>query len=138
GHVDQHRRRRQAELHQRDERVATGQELGVVAVLRQERHGLLGRAGPDVVEGCRDHQAPFAAWMAAHTRWGEAGMRTSFTPSGRRASTMALMAAWAAAMVPASPTPLAPSGFDGLGVTVWSSTKVGISAAEGTRLPSSS
>ena len=60
-------------------------------------------------------------------------MRMSFTPSGRSASTMALMAAWAAAMVPASPTPLAPNGLDGLGVTVLSSVKLGISAADGTR-----
>ena len=34
--------------------------------------------------------------------------------------------------VPASPTPLAPSGFKGVGVTVWSSTMSGISPARGT------
>ncbi len=35
-------------------------------------------------------------------------------------------------IVPASPMPLTPSGLVGLGVTVWSSLKLGISAALGT------
>ncbi len=60
-------------------------------------------------------------------------MGTSVTPSGRSASTMALMTAGAEAMVPASPTPLAPRGSIGLGVTVESSSKLGSSAADGTR-----
>ena len=43
------------------------------------------------------------------------------------------MTAGVAAIVPASPMPFTPSGFVGLGVTVWSSSKLGISAADGTR-----
>ena len=71
--------------------------------------------------------------MVVQTRCGEAGILMPVTPSGRSASTTALMAAWAAAMVPASPTPLTPRGFDGLGVTVLSSVKLSNSAADGTR-----
>ena len=42
------------------------------------------------------------------------------------------MTAGVLAMVPASPMPLAPIGLVGLGVVVWSSVKLGNSAAVGT------
>ena len=110
------------------QRVAAGEQLGLVAVLGEQREGLVGRVGPDVVERGGDHRATSwrprpgrvrsAAWMADHTCWGEAGMATSVTPSGARASTTALITAGAAPMVPASPMPLTPSGLVGLGVTV--------------------
>jgi hypothetical protein len=74
-----------------------------------------------------------AAWIVRHTVWGEAGMGTSFTPSPDRASTMALMTAGAAPMVPASPMPFTPSGLVGEGVTVWSVTIDGTSEAAGIR-----
>ena len=70
--------------------------------------------------------------MAAHTRIGDAGMATSVTPSGRSASTIALMTAGVDPIVPASPMPFTPSGLVGLGVTVWSMTMAGTSAAAGT------
>ena len=41
------------------------------------------------------------------------------------------MTAGVLAMVPASPMPLAPIGLVGLGVVVWSSVKLGSSAADG-------
>jgi hypothetical protein len=44
--VDEHRRVGQAELHHRQERVAAGEELGLVAVLGEQGEGLLGRGGP--------------------------------------------------------------------------------------------
>ena len=71
--------------------------------------------------------------MAVHTRSGWAGMAMSVMPSGDRASTMALMTVGAEPIVPASPMPLTPSGLVGLGVTVWSSLKLGSSAADGTQ-----
>ena len=46
---------------------------------------------------------------------------------------MALITAGVPAMVPASPMPFTPIGLVGLGVVVWSSVKLGSSAAEGTR-----
>jgi hypothetical protein len=142
--VDDHGRRGQPQPHQRQQRVAAGHQLGVVAVLDQEVDGLVGRLGPDVVEGDGDHaSAPFVPGvagtsacppvMAAHTRAGEAGMRTSVTPRGRRASTTALITAAAEPMVPASPIPFTPSWLLGLGVTVLSSSKLGRSGADGTR-----
>ena len=60
-------------------------------------------------------------------------MSMSVMPKGDRASMMAFITAGAAAMVPASPTPLTPMGLVGLGVTVVSVTMLGKSAAEGTR-----
>ena len=62
--VDQHRRCGQAQLHERQQRVAAGQQLGVVAVLGQEGDRVVGRVGPDVVEQGGDH---FPARAAART-----------------------------------------------------------------------
>ena len=54
-------------------------------------------------------------------------------PRGASASTMAFITAAAEPIVPASPMPLTPMGFTGLGVTVWPRVKLGASAAVGTR-----
>ena len=43
-HVDQHRRRGQAQLHQRQQRVPAGHELGLVAVLGEQGDGLVGES----------------------------------------------------------------------------------------------
>ena len=56
--VDEHGRCREPQLHQRDQRHAAGEELGVLAVLADERDGLVGRVGADVVERRGDHCAP--------------------------------------------------------------------------------
>ena len=54
--VDDHRRRRQAQLHQRQQRHAAREELRVLAVLGDERDGLVGGdGGAHVVERGRDH-----------------------------------------------------------------------------------
>ena len=84
-----------------------------------EADRLFGRLGPDVVERGGDHwrAPPFAGrwpWMAAHTFCGHGRhRRRRVTPSADSASTMALMTAGAAPIVPASPMPLTPSGFVG-------------------------
>ena len=57
----------------------------------------------------------------------------SLTPRWRTASTTALTTAGVEAIVPASPTPLTPSGLDVAGVSVRSVVKCGRSAAVGTR-----
>src|SRR5262245_41986178 len=64
----------------------------------------------------------FAFCSAAHTTFGVAGMVTSSWPT---ASVMALMTAAGAAIAPASPHPLMPSGLDGHLVTVVSTLIVG-------------
>ena len=56
--VDQHARLGEAELHHRQQAVAAGDELGLVAVLADQADGLLGGLGTDVVERGGDHWAP--------------------------------------------------------------------------------
>src|SRR5690606_8748863 len=114
----------------------------------------------DVVERCGDHWAPPSVsgvswlgaaaskcgwaspaeptwrsappdWTARHTRSGVHGIGTSSTPRWRTASTIALTTAGVEAMVPASPTPLVPRVFVVEGETVWSVTKLIVSAAVG-------
>src|SRR5690606_15722017 len=138
--VDQHGRHGQPQLHDRQQRGAAGQPLGRVPALPEQLDGLVDRRGPLVVERSRGHGAPSPSpaepdrgcWAASHARPGVAGMAMSVMPNGESASTMALTTAGAAPMVPASPMPLTPSGFVGLGVTVWSSLNGGSSAALGT------
>ena len=45
----------QPQLHERQQRVAAGEELGLVAVLGEQRDRFVGRVGPHVVEGGGDH-----------------------------------------------------------------------------------
>ena len=71
--------------------------------------------------------------IARQTRSGVQGIRTSWTPKWRTASTTASTTAGVDAIVPASPTPLTPSGFDVAGVSVRSVVNSGRSAADGTR-----
>ena len=73
------------------------------------------------------------AQAARHTRSACSGMWMSLTPRGRSASTTALTTAGVEAMVPASPTPLAPSGCVVAGVSVRSVMTSGRSAALGSR-----
>ncbi len=61
------------------------------------------------------------------------GMSTCLTPRCASASTTALAMAGGAPTVADSPTPLAPSGWCGEGVTVLSSSHAGVSIAVGTR-----
>src|SRR5690348_2066791 len=65
---------------------------------------------------------PFAFCSAAHTACGVAGIAS---PSVPIASVMALITAAGAAIAPASPQPLMPSGLDGHLVTVVSTLSVG-------------
>ena len=91
--------------------MPAGEELGVVAVLADETDGFGSGRGPLVVERGGNHLLPpaDAAWIAFQTFSGDAGMGIDRTPRPERASTMALMTAGAAPIVPASPIPLTPS-----------------------------
>ena len=68
--------------------------------------------------------------QARQTTSGVAGIGTSSWPT---ASVIALITAGGAAIAPASPHPLMPSGFDGHGVTVMPTTNDGRSPARGMR-----
>src|SRR5262245_49914427 len=65
----------------------------------------------------KQRQELVACWIAVQTRYGVHGIGTSTTPSGRSASSTAFITAGGAAIAPASPTPLVPSGFVVAGVT---------------------
>jgi len=68
--VDEHGRGGESQLHQREQRHAAGQELGIVPVLGEGGDGLVGRAGPQVVERRRDHPlVPAAANTALTMLW---------------------------------------------------------------------
>src|SRR5262249_59679753 len=99
----------------RQQRLPARDHLRVVTAGGERPDRLVERVGPHVIELCRDHRAApserWASWMARHTRSGVHGIGTSVTPSGRSASTMAFTTAGVDAIVPASPTPLAPSGL---------------------------
>src|SRR5262249_54968583 len=70
-----------------------------------------------------------ASLMAAHTRCGVVGMSICRTPRWASASMTAFCPAGVAPIVPASPMPLAPSGFTVVGVWLVTSSKLGSSAA---------
>jgi hypothetical protein len=67
--VDDHLGDGQPQLHQRQQRMPAGQVLGVLAVLRGQVAGFLGRAGPLVAERRRDHaDAPEVSAAASAAR----------------------------------------------------------------------
>src|SRR5690606_16987235 len=110
-----------------------GEGLRLVARAGQRRHRLVHGGGFHVVERRRNHAAAsLACCSACHTRSGVQGIGTSWTPYGRSASTTALTTAGVDAIVPASPTPLTPSGLVVAGVSVRSVVNEGRSAALGT------
>ena len=75
---------------------------------------------------------PFSCRIA-QTFWGVIGMSMLRTPRCHSASTTAFAMAGGAPTVADSPTPLAPIGWCGEGVTVFSSSQAGVSTAVGTR-----
>src|SRR5438552_15014814 len=78
--VDDDRGCGQPQLHQRQQRVATSEQLGVVAELAEQTDGLVDGRRPLVIKGGWDHAR--ASWIAAHTRSGVAGMSMSVTLNG--------------------------------------------------------
>ena len=60
--VDEHRRRREPQLHERQERVAAGEDLGFVAVLGEQRDRFVDGVGAGVVELGGDHAGAPASW----------------------------------------------------------------------------
>src|SRR5206468_5682189 len=98
-----------------------------------------GRAGRDRRQAparpgsCFSFYPAFASWMAAHTRAGVTGMSMLRTLYGKSASMTAFTYAAGEPTVADSPTPLAPIGWCGDGVTVLPSSQDGHSTAVGSR-----
>jgi hypothetical protein len=66
--VDQHLRLGEADLEDRQQRLAAGEQLGLVAVLAEQGHGVRGGVGAQVPEGRGNHEvAPSAAASTART-----------------------------------------------------------------------
>src|SRR5579862_4586142 len=80
--------------------------------------------------GLTDHC--LTSCIAFQSLGGVKGMSICVMPSASRASITALATAAGAPFVPASPTPLTPSGLNGFGVTVSPRIRGGMSAARGT------
>ena len=73
--VDEQRWRGQPQLHQRQQRVAAGEQLGVLAAVGERPDRAIERVRRDVVELGGDHPAtPPCASIASHTRIGVSGM----------------------------------------------------------------
>src|SRR5690606_23071673 len=100
-------------------RPAAAQLLGLV----------LGRAVHGIARSVRNGRP----WTTRQTFAGVSGMSACRTPYGRSASTTALTIAAGEPTVADSPTPLAPSGWCGDGVTVSPSSHDGYSTAVGSR-----
>src|SRR5262249_47366704 len=124
--VDERLRRREAQLHQRQQRVPAREHLRLLAARLEQLHRLVDARRTAQRELGRDHDAP--PWPKPQTRSGWSGMSMWSTPS---ASQTEFTTAALAAIVPASPMPLTPSGLTGVGVTVRSSSNAGSSAALG-------
>src|SRR5207244_218575 len=117
----------EAQLHGGDQRVSAREELGFLFLGQQAYRLPHGRRA--VLRECVHRECSYAAcfvWLvfckACHTAWAVAGMARSSDPI---ASVSALMTATGAAIAPASPQPLMPSGFDGDLVVVISTLSVG-------------
>src|SRR5438105_4211360 len=110
-----------------------------------ERGGLAGAPAPLLHEDADVHEYPPVAPtiprfgyacirappMARQTRSAVTGMSMCRRPSGASASLTAFISAGSAPTVPASPTPLAPSGFTRVGTSYESTSKAGTSSARG-------
>src|SRR2546427_10272854 len=128
--VDQELRRCEAQLHHGNQAVAARNNLGAAAVLLKEVDGFAQRCCNRVLEIMRNHDAflPFRIFQTFSER---TGISIFVTPNGANASTTAFTTAGVEPIVPASPTPLTPSGFTGDGVTVRSNSNSGKSWARG-------
>src|SRR2546430_132395 len=119
----------QTQLHQRHETVAARDELRLAIRRAELRQRVVERGGAAVFECRRYHDRP--PWMIRHSFSGRSIMSTCLTPNSLSASTTAATTLGVEPSVPASPTPFAPSGFTGVGVTVASGSKRGKSMPRG-------
>src|SRR5581483_6659576 len=128
--VDDVARLRKPQLHRWDQRLPAREDLRLLELAEHVR-GLAqaGRAMEcEIVHDLllKPHSAAwrvlFVFWIARHTVAGVAGIAMSSVPT---ASVMAFITAAGAAIAPASPQPLMPSGLDGHFVSVVSTLNGG-------------
>src|SRR5207244_13052795 len=119
--IDHDLRLGEPELHRRDQTVAAGQHFRVLAMLGEKGERLVERRGPGVIERGRNHNRPSFSRIARQTRSGVNGRSRWLIPSGDSASMTAFAIAGVEPIVPASPTPFTPSGFEDEGVSGLSS-----------------
>src|SRR5262245_1703824 len=135
--VDQRLGLAEAQLHQRNETVASSEDLRLAAAGLQLRDRIVDRLRTLVFKCGGDHAAPpwpepcRGPWMMRHSFSGRSIISMCLTPNPLSASTAADTMLGVDPRVPASPTPFAPSGFTGVGVTVLCSSKRGKSMARG-------
>src|SRR4029077_21240040 len=99
--VHQEGRRRQAQLHQRDEAMPTSEDLRLLPMLHQFGHSLRQGARDDVIEcGWRHRFVPPLRCISAQSFWGVPGIAPSLTPNGSSVSTTAFITATVEAIVP--------------------------------------
>src|SRR5207244_4882666 len=122
--VDEDGRAGETHVQHRHEALASGEHLGLVAVLAQERARLLDGLRPLVAESHGLHLS------SSQTRPGVSGTSTCSSPS---ASATAFAIAAGTLIVPPSPSPFAPSGVKGEGVSRWPIWSSGRSGAVGHR-----
>src|SRR4029079_12863164 len=94
-----------------------------IGVPAEQADCMLNRFGDVVVERRGDHC--FASSIARQTLSGVAGIWISVTQRCERASTIPLITAGAAAIVPVSPTPFAPNGWSAAKLSVPSRSDAG-------------
>src|SRR5882672_8088248 len=114
--------------------AALAQELGEAVHHREQDAGAADEqdAGQDVLTvAWLVGQRRWASLSARHTRSGVAGMSIASTPAGLSASRIAAMIVCGAAMQPACPEPLTPSGLARVGRSISSMSKYGKSSARG-------
>src|SRR5262245_43748592 len=97
----------EAQLHHRNQAHATGERLRAFG---QQAKRFIQRLGRGIIERLGNH-AFLPAPITRHNFSGVSGMSRCFTPKGESASTTEFTTAGDAPIVPASPTPLTPSGF---------------------------
>src|SRR5206468_7923503 len=95
--------------------------------------GQASRLDQDLLGACHRHSARPASTSACQTLSEVTGMSMLRTPAWASASTTALTYAAGEPTVADSPTPFAPSGWWGDGVTVSPSSNSGVSQAVGKR-----
>ncbi len=100
---------------------------------QHERPGRTPLGTRDGKDGGHRYSATPLSLRIRHTLSGVIGMSMCLTPRWDRASTTALAMAGVAPTVADSPTPLAPKGWCGDGVTVFPVSHAGVSIAVGTR-----
>src|SRR5262245_5188332 len=129
--VDEELRLAQPQLHERHEAVAPGNQLARGFAVAQLLDRLVERCRARLYYRCVNMARPPSPLITLQSFPGRSIMSRCLTPNSLSASIAADTMHGVEPSVPASPTPLAPNGLTGVGVTVAESSKRGKSIARG-------